>query len=47
MNHALMMQVELKGLTSVGNSVRELLADGILGYPGDDGFLGNNLDNNF
>ncbi len=33
MNHALMFQVELKGLTSLGNPVRDLLADGILGYP--------------
>lgn len=33
MNHALLLQFEFKGLTSVGNPVRELLADGILGYP--------------
>lgn len=33
MNHALMVQVELKGLTSLGNPVRDLLVDGILGYP--------------
>jgi LPS-assembly protein len=33
MNHALMVQVELKGLTSLGNPIRDLLVDGILGYP--------------
>ncbi|MEL0082159.1 MAG: LPS-assembly protein LptD [Gammaproteobacteria bacterium] len=38
MNHALMVQVELKGLTSLGNPVRDLLVDGILGYPIDDDF---------
>ncbi|MBL4766115.1 MAG: LPS-assembly protein LptD [Rhodobacteraceae bacterium] len=38
MNHALMMQIELKGLTSLGNPVRDLLVDGILGYPLDNDF---------
>ena len=31
-NHALMMQFEFKGLANIGNSIQELLADGILGY---------------
>ena len=47
MNHALMVQVELKGLTSIGNPIRDLLADGILGYELDDGFRGNQLENEF
>ena len=38
MNHALMVQFEFKGLTSIGEPIKDLLADGILGYTLEENF---------